>query len=340
MAFKILKASELQRQITINMLIYGAPGVGKTTFASTAPKPLIIDLENGSLALVGKNVDIAQVDTLQDAREAIKYALEHGYQTVVIDSITRYAELLLDEILRENKRETARIQDWGEGVKRIKKLIWTLQGKSINTIFVALETEEKDEDSLVKRPAVPGQLKTAIPAIVDIVGYMRVLKDGARVVSVKPTAKWYAKDRSGKLPEDVKPDFSYMLNLIRGKDGSVVSTPNGNSSSSHHTKHSSGGSNGKQLSDKYIKSIHAWAGLAGINHKELISEKFSKSSSKELTEEEAKKLLLFLREKWAETLKELGYDPEFDLSKSLDRITYKEAKEYTETIEKATNEIA
>jgi phage nucleotide-binding protein len=325
MGFKILKASDLQKQITVNMLVYGPPGVGKTTFASTAPKPLIIDLENGSLSLLGKNVDIAQVDTLADAREAVKYALNNGYQTVVIDSITRYAELLMDEILRENKRETARIQDWGEVVKRIKKLIWHLQAKNINTIFVALETEEKDEDSLVKRPAVPGQLKVAIPAIVDIVGYMRVLKDGSRVVSVKPTAKWYAKDRSGKLPDDITPDFSKILNLIRGENGGLVSsTPNSptNSQSSNSSKTG-------QLEEKYIKGIHAWAGLTDWDYKAFIKEEFGKSSSKELTKEEALKVIEEAKKVWYNQLNEIGHNPVNALNKALAKITYKEAKEFT-----------
>jgi len=314
MALKIIKSSELKRTITVNMLVYGPPGVGKTTFASTAPKPLIVDLENGSLALVGKDVDIAQVDTLQDAREAIKYALEHGYQTVVIDSITRYAELLMDEILRENKRETARIQDWGEVVKRIKKLIWHLQSKNINTIFVALETEEKDEETLVKRPAVPGQLKVAIPAIVDIVGYMRVLKDGSRVVSVKPTAKWYAKDRSGKLPDEVKPDFSYILTLIRGEDDSVAV-------------------NSGKLEQKYVKGIHAWSGLAGFDYKSFIKEAFGKDSSKELTKEEAIKTIEEAKKRWYNALVELGINPVNELNKALSKITYQEAKALTEKLE-------
>jgi phage nucleotide-binding protein len=311
MALKIIKADELKRQLTLNMLIYGAPGVGKTTFCSTAPKPLIIDLENGSLALIGKSVDIAQVDTLDDAREAIKYALENGYQTVVIDSITRYAELLLEEILRENKRETARIQDWGEVVKRIKKLIWTLQGQNINTIFVALEAEEKDEDIIVKRPAVPGQLKTAIPAIVDIVGYMRVLKDNKRVISVKPSPKWYAKDRSGKLPEDVVPDFSYILKLIRGN----------------------GGGNGQGLDKKYISAIHAWSELAGFDYKTYIQEAYGKQSSKELTEDEAKEVVMKAKEKWYNDLIELGVNPVVKLNKALVKITYQEAKRLTEELE-------
>ncbi len=331
MAFKILKASELQKRIIVNMLLYGAPGVGKTTFASTAPKPLIIDLENGSLALLGKDVDIAQVDTLQDAKQAIKYALEHGYQTVVIDSITRYAELQLEEILRENKKDTARIQDWGEVVKRIKKLIWTLQSKNINTIFIALETEEKDEDSLVKRPAVPGQLKVAIPAIVDIVGYLRVRNGGERVVSVKPSAKWYAKDRSGRLPDEVKPDFSYILSLIRGDNAGLVGSFNGDNGNSESANSSEAG----KLESKYIKGIHAWAGLAGFDYKSFIKEKFNKESSKELTKEEAIKTIEEAKKVWYSSLLELGINPVNELNKALSKITYQEAKALTEKLETA-----
>ena len=215
MALKIVKANELQKNATINMLIYGSPGVGKTTFASTAPKPLIIDLENGTLAITDRDVDVAKVENLNDVREALRYALKNGYETVVIDSLTRYSELLMEEILNRKKREKPQIQDWGELVSSIKKLIWKLQSKNINTIFITLETEEKDEDTLVKRPNIPGQLKTAIPAIVDIVGYMIAKRDGERVIAVNPTEKWYAKDRSGKLPAFVEPDFQKILEIIR-----------------------------------------------------------------------------------------------------------------------------
>jgi len=208
---------------------------------------------------------------------------------------------------------------------------WTLQSKNINTIFIALETEEKDEDSLVKRPAVPGQLKVAIPAIVDIVGYLRVRKAGERVVSVKPSAKWYAKDRSGKLPDEVKPDFSYILTLIRGEDAGLVgSSDSSNSDNKPADSHETG-----KLDQKYIKGIHSWAGLADFDYKTFIKENFNKESSKELTKEEAIKTIEEAKKVWYSALIELGINPVNELNKALSKITYQEAKALTEKLETA-----
>jgi len=143
---------------------------------------------------------------------------------------------------------------------------------------------------------------------------MRIRKGGERVVSVKPSPKWYAKDRSGKLPDEIKPDFSYILSLIR-EEKPETKNP--------------------ELNQKYIKAIHSWANLAGVDHKEIIAERFGKKTSKELTEQEAKELLNILRERWAEAVRELGYDVEYDLGKPLAEIKYKEAKEYTSNLEQA-----
>lgn len=43
----IRKPNEIQIQGKIKMLIYGQPGMGKTTMALSAPDPLLIDCDNG-----------------------------------------------------------------------------------------------------------------------------------------------------------------------------------------------------------------------------------------------------------------------------------------------------
>ena len=45
---KLENTSEIIPEENLVMIVYGKGGTGKTTFAASAPKPLILDFENGS----------------------------------------------------------------------------------------------------------------------------------------------------------------------------------------------------------------------------------------------------------------------------------------------------
>ncbi|SMO61154.1 phage recombination protein Bet [Balnearium lithotrophicum] len=87
-----------------------------------------------------------------------------------------------------------------------------------------------------------------------------------------------------------------------------------------------------ELDRKYIKGIHSWSGLAEFDYKSYIREKFGKESSKQLTKEEAIEVIKEAKERWRKKIMELGIDPEYELSKSLDDIKYPEAKELTNRV--------
>ena len=53
----IKKANELVIPTTIKMMLYGQAGMGKTTVALSAPKPLLLDFDNGV-----KRVNMAHLD--------------------------------------------------------------------------------------------------------------------------------------------------------------------------------------------------------------------------------------------------------------------------------------
>ena len=58
----IKKSNELVIPSTVKMMIYGQAGMGKTTVALSAPKPLLLDFDNGV-----KRVNMAHLDGIDIA---------------------------------------------------------------------------------------------------------------------------------------------------------------------------------------------------------------------------------------------------------------------------------
>jgi phage nucleotide-binding protein len=72
---QILKAAELKNE-KVTALIYGPPGIGKTTLLGSLPgKTLVIDVDKGTSVLSGnENVDVVRLnEDLSNLPEILKY---------------------------------------------------------------------------------------------------------------------------------------------------------------------------------------------------------------------------------------------------------------------------
>jgi len=66
------------------LVVYGQAGLGKTTFASQAPKPLFIDPRSGSKQL---DVERLQPKTWNEYVEMIKWSIPKDYKSIVLDEM-------------------------------------------------------------------------------------------------------------------------------------------------------------------------------------------------------------------------------------------------------------
>lgn len=99
------------------ILVYGSPGVGKSTFAANAPRPVFLDLEGGTSQLdVARVEGIASWDDLLAATRQL--ATEpHDFQTVVVDTLDRAEWLCWQKLCQTAGKggPVASIEDIGGG---------------------------------------------------------------------------------------------------------------------------------------------------------------------------------------------------------------------------------
>jgi phage nucleotide-binding protein len=209
----------------INMLVYGRSSVGKTTLAGSADavpsmrKVLFVDVEAGTLSLhkTDYDVDVVRVTEWNEFDElyAALSAGDHGYQTIILDSLTEIQELCMRAIMATMKADPDNFErdpdvpgmyEWNKSEKKVKAFIRAFRDLPYNVIFTALMKEDKDPKTgmQMKLPDLPGKLAHRVAPLFDVVLYYTVIdtEEGQRrVIASQATTNTVAKNRgSDALP--------------------------------------------------------------------------------------------------------------------------------------------
>ena len=228
---KVVNTGDSIQKPSIVMMVYGEGGVGKTTFTSTAPKPLLADCEGGAkyFGLRGIKMDVALIEKWSDMEEFLLLAKTEKYETVIIDPIGELMDKLKRFMIAKNDRKLVQqdgsptMTGWGWLKTTMRMYLKALRDAGKHVIIIAHVSEGKDEERLVKRPMIETKLSEELVNMVDIVGYMTIVKaeDGEdkRVIIVDPTSdKYTAKDRTGQLGKYIEPDFTKIVNACQGTE--------------------------------------------------------------------------------------------------------------------------
>lgn len=218
--------------------IIGDAGLGKTSLAATFPKPIFIRAEDGLSSIKEEMRPDAfprlhKVEDLWDQLTAL-IKDDHGYNTLVVDSVTSLEVLFADHVLDTDPKKPKGLQQahggYGAGRdmvasmhRRLRKAAEMLVERGMNVVFVAhadtVRIEPPDADPYTKF-SMRLHEKSMQPYVdnVDLVGFLRLetfvtgdgerkkaISDGTRQLVCHAVASNVSKNRFGiNEPLDVK----------------------------------------------------------------------------------------------------------------------------------------
>lgn len=96
---KLAEATENEENAAIRVFMFGPPGVGKTTWAATAPDPIILSFEKGARTVRGvKRTPL--IANLEDARSLFRELATgpHAFKSAIIDTADALHELIAAQV--------------------------------------------------------------------------------------------------------------------------------------------------------------------------------------------------------------------------------------------------
>ncbi len=201
MALKIKKASDPIECQTIKVLVYGEPGIGKTTLSMTAPRTLMVDCDRGIRRVEPRfRANHIEVSCWADI-EAIPTSPSDlvDYDTVAIDTVGKLLEFLAADIIQKNykmgngKSGGLTLQGYGALLAQFRAFNHAMAGIGKNIIYIAHDVEFKDGEKSKFRPDITGKSLGSVLREMDLVGYMQS-RNNERTISFSPNDTFYGKN--------------------------------------------------------------------------------------------------------------------------------------------------
>jgi hypothetical protein len=225
MALKITKAAEPIHVDRLKVVIYAAPGLGKSSIAFTADAPLLLDFDRGSYRAANRK-DVVQIEQWSDAAGITAEDLA-PYKTVIIDTAGRALDMLTVDIIKANARMgnggALSQPGWGQLKSRFGAYLNLLTSFGLDVVLVAHMEEKQQGDEIKERLDVQGGSKGEIYKSADAMGRVTI-ENGQRWLKFSPTEAAYGKN-PGQLealavPAQDSPEFAGFLARViqRTKD--------------------------------------------------------------------------------------------------------------------------
>ena len=221
MGLKIVKAEQPLTVEQIIVMVYGQPGIGKTTIAFSAEAPLCLDFDRGAHRASNRQDSVpigswAEVATL-DAEDLAEYS------TVIVDTVGRALDSLTAHLIQQdpkmaNKSGALTLQGYGALKSTFAQWLKNLRELGKDVILIAHDAEDKSGDDLIVRPDVQGGSRGEIIKSADAIGYLS-RQDKKTMLDFNPSDSHIGKNPSSydalTVPK-IDTSSTFMADTIQG----------------------------------------------------------------------------------------------------------------------------
>ncbi len=226
MSLKITKAADPIEVKNITMCLYGVPGLGKTSTAFTAEKPLLLDFDHGAYR-AGNRGDTVQVAGWGDVTAITKADLA-PYKTLVVDTAGRALDCLTADIIDRDPKAgrggNLTLQGYGSLKGAFIGWLRSMRGFGLDVILIAHSDEQRKGDELIERLDAQGSSKNEIYKSADVMGRL-YLAGQVRTLNFSPTDTAFGKN-PGQLPPLAVPNFGEQPQYLAGVIASIKASLN------------------------------------------------------------------------------------------------------------------